>query len=73
MSAQLKPYEGGDGEFDFVSILLRGVNVWNLWRIGNKGLAINLSGADLGGTNLSGAHLRWANLREAVLPGAILV
>ncbi len=75
MSAQLKPYEGGDGEFDCVSILLGGVNVWNLWRIGNRGLAINLSGADLGeadlpGADLTGADLRWSYLGRANLSGA---
>src|SRR5271166_4875590 len=77
MSAQLKPYEGGDGEFDLVSILLRGVDLWNSWRIRNRGFAIDLSGADLGeadlrGASLSRADLRWSYLGRADLSGADL-
>ena len=77
MSAQLKPYEGGDGESDLVNILLRGADAWNSWRIRNRGFAIDLSGADLGeadlrGAGLSGADLRWSYLGRADLSGADL-
>ena len=67
MSAQLKPYVDGDGEFDLVSILLQGADVWNLWRIRNKGLAINLSGGDLQGNRVKKCVTR-PSITESMAP-----
>ena len=50
-----------------VSILKRGVDVWNGWRAKNIYVYTDLNEADLSGVNLSGADLRIAHLRRANL------
>ena len=67
MSAPFELCEAGDGESDFLSILVSGVDVWNPWRRRNRGLAIDLSGTDFGESDLQGAGLRGVNLRWSYL------
>lgn len=50
-----------------MSILKRGVDVWNGWRVKNIYVYTDLNEADLNGVNLSGADLRIAHLRRANL------
>ncbi|HJQ14474.1 MAG TPA: toll/interleukin-1 receptor domain-containing protein [Anaerolineales bacterium] len=50
-----------------VSILKRGVDVWNGWRAKNIYVYTDLNEADLNGVNLRGADLRIAHLRRANL------
>ena len=50
-----------------VSVLKRGVDVWNGWRAKNIYVYTDLNEADLNGTNLSRADLRIAHLRRANL------
>lgn len=50
-----------------LSILKRGVDVWNGWRAKNVYVYTDLNEADLNGVNLGGADLRIAHLRRANL------
>jgi uncharacterized protein YjbI with pentapeptide repeats len=50
-----------------MSILKRGVDVWNGWRAKNIYVYTDLNEADLNGVNFSGADLRIAHLRRANL------
>jgi len=45
-----------------LTILKRGVDVWNEWRINNDGVHIDLANARLSGLNLVGANFSRANL-----------
>jgi len=73
MSAKLKPYEGGEGDFEPIRILQRGVDEWNLWRKRNRQRVISLREAYLRETNLNGADLSYADLTGADLSGAYLI
>lgn len=55
-----------------LKILKQGVEVWNLWRKGNPGESVDLSGANLERANLTEADLRRANLVDANLSGSNL-
>jgi hypothetical protein len=57
---------------DLRAILLRGAEVWNLWRLEHPGISINLRGADLQFANLQGADLQFADLQFADLQFADL-
>ena len=52
---------------DYVSLLGRGVEIWNVWRAGHAEVpdlsSANLRGLDLSGFNLSRTDLRRADLR----------
>ncbi len=72
MSAKLKPYEGGDDDFDPIKILLRGQDEWNPWRARNLGYLIDFQGVDLNGARLTGVNLSEADLSEADLSQANL-
>jgi uncharacterized protein YjbI with pentapeptide repeats len=52
--------------------LQKSVGKWNIWRLLNKDIIINLSGADLNGAELSGANFYDANLSRADLSRADL-
>ena len=67
---------------DYLTLLQKGVDVWNTWRAKEPLITPNLSranlagadlqGADLHEANLDGANLRMANLRNARLRRADL-
>lgn len=57
---------------DHLTILKKGVDTWNQWRLKKPSIRPNLSGADLTGINLSLANLAHANLNEANLRGVEL-
>lgn len=46
---------------EHLTMLSRGVAVWNRWRQENPHLVLDLGEAKLSGADLSWAHLRWAN------------
>lgn len=50
-----------------LSVLKKGVDVWNKWRKENPDAEIDLSDARFSGENLSGANLSRANLGHAIL------
>jgi hypothetical protein len=52
---------------EHLALLRLGVKEWNLWRIANKNINPNLSGANLSGANLNKANLREVDLSTAVL------
>jgi hypothetical protein len=52
--------------------LQQGVEAWNQWRVANRNIQLDLSGANLSGANLSGANLMKADLDDAVLREADL-
>jgi uncharacterized protein YjbI with pentapeptide repeats len=54
------------------SILKKGVDIWNSWRLKNPLIKIDLSFADLQGPDLRGANLSGADLYKANLHGAHL-
>ena len=56
-----------------VKRLLAGVEGWNLWRKENRGVPVNLIGAELCRTDLSGANLEAVHLVGANLVGAKLI
>jgi uncharacterized protein YjbI with pentapeptide repeats len=55
-----------------LKILKQGVNAWNEWRRGNRGMNPDLKGANLSTVNLHGAYLRRADLIGADLSDANL-
>ena len=55
-----------------VALLKQGVDVWNQWRKENRGVKIDLSGADLEEVVLEGARLEEAKLENANLQGSNL-
>jgi uncharacterized protein YjbI with pentapeptide repeats len=58
---------------EHLEILKRGVDEWNAWRDGHRGIQPDLTGADLRGANLEDADLQGAILRGADLGQAVLV
>jgi uncharacterized protein YjbI with pentapeptide repeats len=72
MSAKLKPYEGGDDDFNPIMILLRGQDEWNPWRARNSEFFVDFQGVDLIGAKLTGVNLSGADLSEADLSEANL-
>jgi hypothetical protein len=61
----VRPKEMADAEH--LSILKRGVTVWNEWRNSERAIRPDLSKADLEGIDLQGIDLRAANLQNANL------
>jgi hypothetical protein len=57
---------------DQLAHLKNSVSDWNSWRLTNRDITADLSGADLRGANLRGADLTKADLRQAVLAEANL-
>jgi TIR domain/Pentapeptide repeats (8 copies) len=57
---------------EHVALLKKGVDAWNEWRVLNKWIRPDLSGAELSGANLAGAELVRADLSAADLYGADL-
>ena len=57
---------------EHLSILEKGVNVWNLWREKNPDTLVDFVGADLAQKQLVGANLKAANLYRANLTKANL-
>ncbi len=55
-----------------LEILKKGVEAWNAWRIDNRGVIIDLAGANLFEANLDGADLTNASLANARLINADL-
>ncbi len=55
-----------------LDILKQGVDAWNLWRVENPDVQIDLSEAQLSGANLNDAHLILADLNGADLTRADL-
>jgi uncharacterized protein YjbI with pentapeptide repeats len=55
-----------------LAILKQGVEVWNKWRLENRGLRVDLSGASFREAVLSGADLDEADLSWGKFPGAHL-
>jgi uncharacterized protein YjbI with pentapeptide repeats len=55
-----------------LTLLLKGVKVWNQWRSENFWKKMNLSRLNLSGADLSSADLSGANLNDADLSGASL-
>jgi len=58
---------------EHLSTLEQGVESWNEWRIANRSIRPDLSGADLSGADLSGADLIYVSLSGADLSGADLI
>ena len=56
-----------------LDIFKHGVDVWNKWRLENRGVKIDLSNASLFRASLSNANLSNANLSSANLIGADLI
>ena len=59
----------------YVELIRKGPAEWNRWRLDNKAVRPDLTGADfsVAVTDLSGANLRGADLRAAKLHGANLI
>ena len=57
---------------DYLTLLQKGVDVWNTWRAKEPLITPNLSRANLAGADLQGADLHEANLDGANLAGANL-
>src|ERR1017187_621159 len=57
---------------DHLAKLKEGVEIWNSWRLSNRGVVPDLSKADLRRADLSGTDLRRANLAGADVSGANL-
>jgi hypothetical protein len=58
--------------YDPLSILHRGVTIWNQWRDSNQIEILDLTHADLSGENLTGVNFRGVNLSDASLSGSDL-
>ena len=57
---------------EYIALLKRGVEAWNVWRAEGRDLCPDLSEAELPGANLTGANLQAAGLMQANLSGAKL-
>lgn len=58
---------------EHLRILKQGVEAWNKWRLENRDVYPDLSGAHLSKADLNGAYLRWADLSGAHLNQARLI
>src|SRR5260370_25683227 len=58
---------------EHLSVLTRGVEVWNRWREENIFIRPDLRNSDLLGIDLSGANLSWSNFNGANLNKATLI
>ncbi len=57
---------------EHLAIIKQGVEVWNVWREDNPGVAPDLFGADLSNASLNNANLRQGNISDANLKDADL-
>lgn len=61
-----------EGVIEHLTLLNRGVDGWNAWRVKNPKASPDLSGANLSGMNLTAADFRQVNLTDSDLSEATL-
>jgi hypothetical protein len=57
---------------EMIDLLFKSIPEWNIWRMNNPTVVVDLRDANLRGAKLSGANLSYANLHGADLRGADL-